>query len=399
MRVLTLIFICLAYFFGFLIASNHTGHAQEQPENWLLAPADDLVGRRYILVTIPIDSQNPSRAQINEISGKYGIDIVAEWPISSVAVHCIIFKVGFSKSVSKLMSMMEKDDDIESVQRMNQFKTLSKPAYSDELFKLQTNLSGFDAVSVHQKTTGRDVKIGVIDTGIDFSHPDLSNRGFENKDFVSVGGRKKPPAERHGTAIAGVIAASNTNGKGIVGVAPDAKIISLRACWQNIVLKKGRCSTFSIARALNVAITQKVDIINLSVGGPFDPLLAKIIKTAIEDHAIVVVAAYSADKRTQFPASQPGVIGVSSQKIANDVIVAPSIDVLSTSPGGNYDFFSGASIGTAHVSAIAALMLEMKKNLSPKMISNIMMSANKKHLNDENLNACVVLSKIDDIVC
>ena len=394
MRVLTLIFIGLAYLFGFLIASIHNGYAQEQKGNWLLASADDLVGKRYIVVTIPIASQDSLKTQINKISNEYGIDLVAEWPISSITVHCIVFKAGFGKSISKLISVMEKDSNIGTVQRMNDFETLTTPAYDDELFKLQTNLSDIDILSVHQKTTGRDVNIAVIDTGIDFSHPDLSNRGFKSKDFVSVEKRKENPAERHGTAIAGVIAASNANGKGIVGVAPNAKVIGMRGCWQSSILKKGRCSTFSLARALNVAIAQKVDIINLSLGGPFDPLLAKIIKTAIEDHAIVVVAAYSGDEKIRFPASQPDVIGVSGQKIAKDIIAAPSIDILSTSPGGKYDFFSGASIATAHVSAIAALMLEMKRNLSPKMISNIMMSSNKKHL-----NACAVLSKIDDIVC
>ncbi|MEP3231985.1 MAG: S8 family serine peptidase [Hyphomicrobiales bacterium] len=392
MRILTLIFI-------FLIASIQIGHAQEQKENWLLASADDLVGRRYIVVTIPIASQDRLKAQIDKISSEYGIDLVAEWPISSITVHCIVFKVGFSKSISELMSVMEKDSNIGTVQRMNAFETLNTPTYDDELFKLQTNLSNIDILSVHQKTTGRDVNIAVIDTGIDFSHPDLSNRGFKSKDFVSVEKRKENPAERHGTAIAGVIAASNANRKGIVGVAPDARVIGMRGCWQSTILKKGRCSTFSLARALNVAIAQKVDIINLSLGGPFDPLLAKIIKAAIEDHAIVVVAAYGPNKKARFPANQPGVIGVSGQKIAKGIIAGPSIDVLSTSPGGNYDFFSGASIATAHVSAIAALMLEIEKNLSPKMISNLMISSNQKPLNGGNLNACAILSKIDDIVC
>jgi len=305
----------------------------------------------------------------------------------------------FSKSISELMLEMEKDSNIGTVQRMNEFETLATTTYDDELFKLQTNLSDIDILSVHQKTTGRDVSIAVIDTGIDFSHPDLSNRGFKSKDFVSIEKRNENPAERHGTAIAGVIAASNANKKGIVGVAPNAKVIGMRGCWQTAILKKGRCSTFSLARALNVAIAQKVDIINLSLGGPFDPLLAKIIKTAIEDHAIVVVAAYGANKKARFPANQPGVIGVSGQKASKDIIIAPSIDVLSTSPGGNYDFFSGASIATAHVTAIAALMLQMEKNLSPKTISNIMISSTEERLNGGNLNACVVLSKINDIAC
>ncbi len=103
--------------------------------------------------------------------------------------------------------------------------------------------------------------------------------------------------EIHGTAIAGIIASAVNNREGIIGVAPDVSIAALRACWA--VVDDGlaaQCSSFSLAQALEVALGLQPNVINLSLAGPDDPLLSRLLDRAIE-RGIVVVTAHPATAR------------------------------------------------------------------------------------------------------
>src|SRR5690606_25958941 len=105
-----------------------------------------------------------------------------------------------------------------------------------------------------------------------------------------VAGHPFDRAEVHGTAVAGIIA-SAVNRLGIVGVAPDAGIAALRACWalgKDSVAAK--CSTFSIARALQTALDVGADVVNLSLTGPADPLLERMLDEVIARGVIVIAA-------------------------------------------------------------------------------------------------------------
>ena len=100
--------------------------------------------------------------------------------------------------------------------------------------------------------TGSGVRVAVVDSGIDASHPDLAGQIAVNRNFVA--GRPMA-AEQHGTGVAGIIAARAGNGIGLAGIAPGAKILGLRACWQ--APAKTLCDSFSLAKALYFAIDQK----------------------------------------------------------------------------------------------------------------------------------------------
>ena len=122
--------------------------------------------------------------------------------------------------------------------------------------------------------------------------------------------------DKHGTAIAGVIAARANNGMGIVGIAPGAKLIALKACWPTPSGSiEAVCNSFTLALAINTAIKMGVDILNLSLTGPEDPLISKLLKIAT-GRGIVVVAAdpgTSSPTAHRFPALMEDVIAVQTR--------------------------------------------------------------------------------------
>jgi len=209
------------------------------------------------------------------------------------------------------------------------------------------------------------VRVAVIDTGVDTQHPDLAGQLTEAINFVS-GDPALVPAEFHGTAVVGLIAARTGNGIGIHGLAPDAEVFALRACWEPHYAY-GLCSTDTLARALDHAIEIRARIVNLSLAGPDDPLLARLVERAIELGA-VVFGATGDDPDQTFPASIPGVIAVQqgtggAPASGGAVLGVAGLQLLSTVPGGRYDFVSGPSFATAHMSGVAAVLLELEPGL------------------------------------
>jgi subtilisin family serine protease len=121
-------------------------------------------------------------------------------------------------------------------------------------------------------------------------------------------------------------------------------------------------------------------VVNLSLTGPEDPILARLIARAIAGGATVVAAVdENGDSGPGFPASLDGVIAVGtadpegsgeggSRSDYHAELVAPGIDILTTVPGPGYDFLSGSSLAAAHVSGVTALILELQPGMSPEEI-------------------------------
>ncbi|MCG8434581.1 MAG: S8 family serine peptidase, partial [Gammaproteobacteria bacterium] len=214
-------------------------------------------------------------------------------------------------------------------------------------------------------------------TGIDAAHSDLLHQSVEVIDLV--GGGQPDFAETHGTAIAGIIASQPNNEIGMVGIAPKAKLLGLRACWP-LAEKSGKatCSSFTLAKALTTAITRKSDIINMSLTGPPDPLLHRLITAGLKNGIIVIGAADSTQNPSnRFPASHQGVIAVTTLSshvpaAADALISAPGDEILSAVPGDSYDFFSGSSVAAAHVTGAAALLREIDPDINPQKTLDIL---------------------------
>jgi subtilisin family serine protease len=321
-------------------------------------------GRRYSGDSYGIGQNAHDQAQ--RVATVYALRQVASWPIKELSVHCVVYEIMDSRSVSEVLSALAKDPRVTLAEPLQQFHSLtSEPAaaaYNDPLFGLQTSLTSLGIPAAHQHSQGAGVRIGLIDTGVDTKHPDLKDRIARVKSFVDVGAAG-PAAYRHGTAMAGLIAAVANNNVGIVGIAPLARIEVFEACWQlRPNADEAACNTFTLAQALAAAIEAHLPLINLSISGPADALLSAIVNSGIRRGVIFVGS--TAAEADSFPTNIDGVIGVSNsdhgqgdRAKGSSTLAAPGTHVLTLRPDGQYDFESGTSVAAAEVTGMIALLL------------------------------------------
>jgi subtilisin family serine protease len=186
-------------------------------------------------------------------------------------------------------------------------------------------------------------------------------------------------AEIHGTAVAGIIAATADNGIGIYGVAPEAAVLAARACRPRVAGRaEGVCTSWSLARALDWALARQARVVNLSVAGPRDPLLADLVARAHERGVVVVAAVGNLGPASEptYPAALPTVVGVTAVDARAALyaaavqgpfvsVAAPGVEVLSAQPGAGFAVLTGTSMAAAHVSGVAALLLQARADLGP----------------------------------
>jgi subtilisin family serine protease len=335
-----------------------------------------------------------------EVAAEFGLQPVEGWPMRSLGVHCAVFEVERGRSINSVIESLHADARVESVQPMQRFelqRSSARDGWDDPYLPLQHSLSVAGIADAHRWSTGKGVRIAVIDTGVAVKHPDLRGQALESRDFVG-GGPEKP--DRHGTAVAGVIASVAGNRRGIVGVAPDARLLTLRACEELSVDGRGACTSFSLARALDHAIVARSDVLNLSLGGPRDPLLARLVARALAQ-GIVVVAARGDDMRHHpFPTNLDGVIAVSaSTPDGAGRLNAPGQDVLTLVPPDGYDYLSGSSMAAAHVSGIVALLLEREPALRAADIEPLLARTSRPIRHDDAgsprvVSACDALAQL-----
>jgi subtilisin family serine protease len=147
----------------------------------------------------------------------------------------------------------------------------------------------------------------------------------------------------------------------------------LRACWE-VGSAGAACSTFTLAKSLQYALREEPRVINLSITGPQDRLLGRLIDRAL-DQGIVVVAAGDESGGPGFPASHPRVLAVYGHlppASSGALLQAPGEDILTATPNGTFAFLSGSSYSAAHVSGLAALLLELSPGLTPAQVEALL---------------------------
>ncbi|MEO1679701.1 MAG: S8 family serine peptidase [Pseudomonadota bacterium] len=322
-----------------------------------LAPATSLAAHRHVIVSVPLERRTEDARFQTALAARFGTELVAVWPLTAIDVLCLVFEVPEGRSARDLSGALAAHPDVLTSAPIADYDVFAVE-YRDDLLPAQRALTGLNIVQAHQFATGRGVRVAVIDSGVQTDHPDLRRQVALYRDFTGTSAGTEV-AERHGTAMAAIIAADARNGVGMVGVAPEADVLALRACWATDVRARETCNTFSLARALNFSLENDATLINMSLGGPRDDLLANLLNEAAAK-GIPVVAAHTGDPRTSFPATHESVIAASDRAVRRGkrVIYGPGVDVLSARHDGSYDFYSGPSVAAAHVSGVLALLAE-----------------------------------------
>lgn len=370
------------------------------------SPVPQQLQDRQVIVTLVSAPSELWDGMARTLAQSHGLREAGAFPLRSIGVQCVVLEVPDGRSMEDVIARLRRDPFVESVQANQVFEQLAL-AHNDPYASLQYGAHAVRADLAHRWATGRGVRVAVIDTGVDTSHPDLRGRIVTRATFVD-GGERTFAADRHGTAVAGVIAADADNGIGIFGVAPEAQIVVAKACWhRSRDAIEAACSSWTLAKAVDFAITDEARILNLSLGGPPDALLGRLIAKALDRGAIVVAAVMDQGPSAPgFPASLESVIAVVESDsrgavrvptghVRSGLVAAPGVDVLTTAPGGTYDFLSGSSLAAAHVSGIAALLLERNPRLTAAEVAALLIGTARPLAEAGNAGPRVVQGVVD----
>ena len=341
------------------------------------APAPEPAAGRQILVMLHLaaphyrpdayysgnyraDAGRAARRRTAEtIAREHGLTILEDWAMPALNVDCFRMAEPAGAPPGKIVEALSRDARVQWAQAINEF---SAQAASDPLYPVQPAAAHWQLADVRKVASGRKVRVAVIDSGVDVLHPDLAGQVDFQENFVDG---QSYAAESHGTAVASVIAARAGNGVGIAGVAPDARLMALRACWEG-AHGATRCNSFSLAKAINFALLNGAHVINLSLSGPPDRLLHELIDVACK-RGMRVVGATDGSAGGGFPASHPGVFAVASNDMRHSdqrVLQAPGRDIPSAAPGARWAMVSGSSYSAAHISGMMAVLSELRPSMT-----------------------------------
>ncbi|MEM1988244.1 MAG: S8 family peptidase [Candidatus Woesearchaeota archaeon] len=232
---------------------------------------------------------------------------------------------------------------------------------------------------------GEKIKVAIIDTGIDYNHPDLKNNFGREKGYNFIQENENPIDDNgHGTHVAGIVSGNST------GIALEATLYSLKVLDSN-----GSGNEFDVVRAIDWCIDNKINVLNMSLGSWYaSNALNDICKLASQNIYLVAAAGNNGNSVYNYPASCEGVISVAAidkdKRRAyfsnyNDKvdIAAPGVDIYSTYLDNSYEYLSGTSMATPHVTGCLALYLSVVKD---KRYAEEVMKVTAEKLDSKNHN-------------
>lgn len=376
-------------------------------DNEILIVMDELVGG--INKVIPIDFFKDLKLNISKIedltsSTDSYIDYYNELDEEEQNFHQILkitLPIHSKPLVLKTVKALNSLAGVEFAEPnyIQQFSVSANDSYYYRQWGLKGSY-GIDVEDAWEVTTGtHDIRVGVIDTGIETDHPDLVGNLVTGKSFVS-GVTSTTDTEGHGTHVAGIIGAVGDNNMGVAGVCKEVSLVPLR------ISTNDSWSTSNVVNAINYAknlwgTTQQISVVNFS-GGGFPN--SSSLKNAIGNFPGLFVTSAGNDNKnidssTNYPASFDvnNMIVVGSHTSSGDRsdfsnygsksvdIFAPGSSIYSTVPNKTYEYYNGTSMAAPFVTGVAALMLSVNPDLSAKELkASIMGNAKIPNVNGTN---------------
>jgi subtilisin family serine protease len=250
----------------------------------------------------------------------------------------------------------------------------------DAYYTNQWALERLRAPQAWAQSTGADIVIAVIDTGVDLDHPDLMSKVLTDldKDFVNDDSAAADD-HGHGTHVAGIAAAATDNGLGIAGLGWDVKILPLK-----VLDAEGNGDGANLAAAIHYAADIGVEVINMSLGGAV-PCGWPVDEAANDAHSrgvtLIAAAGNHLGDTEMFPANCEHVLGVAATDQADAVayysnygshvsVAAPGSGIYSTLNGGSYGYDSGTSMAAPHAAGLAALLVARYPSYTPDRVAS-----------------------------
>ncbi len=321
-----------------------------------------------------------SAQAIDRLARRYNLVRVESRSFTLIGSAFYRWRIGGSRTVDDTVNALRHERLIASVEP-NYVFTLQEQSIVPIVARgdpAQYVLGKLEVVAAHGLATGKHILVAVIDSEIDAQQPDLG--GAIVRSFDALRGAANPHA--HGTAMAGAIAA---HGK-LLGIAPDAELLAARAFDDAPGAARG--TSFAIYKSLQWAADSGARVVNMSFAGPADPLLHRFLAAAYQRDMVLIAAAGNAGPGSAplYPAADPDVIAVTATdsddglyKMANRgqyiALAAPGVEVLVIAPRRSYQITTGTSVAAAHVSGIAALLLERRASLTPADVRRILMAS------------------------
>ncbi|MGV3524416.1 MAG: S8 family peptidase [Candidatus Sericytochromatia bacterium] len=323
-----------------------------------------------------------------------------------------LYKLSGQTSLEQALSSYQADPGVEFAMPNLRFKVQMEPVTGAAVAQAKPAASAVRALQAQDPYSGQQwylsqlgmeevwgtygtgsnsVTVAVLDTGVDYTHPDLAGKIIKGADYIDKDFDPKDE-HGHGTHVAGIVAASLNNAQGISGLAPTVRVLAVR-----VLDEKGSGSLFNIAKGIAYAANQGAKVINMSLGSPSGGSIMRTLANFIAGYAetkgsLIIAAAGNAGGTIGFPAAASKFVAVGaineeeylasfSNRGAELDVVAPGVNILSTFPtyevtsnaqglSQNYAALSGTSMATPMVAALAAMIWSKSPYLTPSQVRN-----------------------------
>jgi subtilisin family serine protease len=331
--------------------------------------------------------------RVNDLASSLGIAV----PFSSIETGILTLSAdGINEGVLREIAAIPGVVSLSSEHKVRALFTPDDPYVS----LYQWNLGAINAYTAWDISRGtHDVVVAVLDTGIDWTHPDLAaniwndSSGYHGYNFISnnhqpmddntnsyndVGGWDSNTYTYHGTHVAGVIGAVISNNLGIAGLA------QVRLMAVKVMNDSGEGTDATVASGIRWAVDNHANIVTMSLGvdGPSTTLQDQIEYASQNGVVTIAASGNSGSSMVSYPAAYPSVIAVGAidstlrratfSNFGSGLdIMAPGVQIYSTQGGGGYQALSGTSTAAPHVAGVVALMLSVNPALTPVEIGSV----------------------------